>query len=80
MTSKLAILAALALGLVAGIHVPSYVTPEPSSAYECRFGFSPHDSVDFDREWDRWGLEIWRASQRDRHKWITFEAKATGDG
>lgn len=57
----LPILAALALGVVAGFNVQSFVLPQPSSAYECRFEFEPADTEGFDRQWDNAALELSRS-------------------
>lgn len=70
----LAILAALAIG-IAVPNVFSLAVPQPSSAYECRFGVSPAGAEEFDREWSRWGTEVWRATKRG--KWVVVEVVAT---
>lgn len=72
------ILAALALGVFAFSNVCSFALPASSSAYECRFGVSPADAQEFDAEWDRWGLEVWKATKRN--KWVTVEVVATPEG
>lgn len=56
----LSIFAALALGVVAGSNVCSLALPGRSSAYECRFGFSPADVEEFDRQWDHAALAMRR--------------------
>lgn len=70
----LPILAALALGVVAGSTVFSFLKAEPSSVYESRFEFEPADSEWFDRQWDLAAVEMRRNVTAG--KWYEVRVKA----
>lgn len=80
MTRNLAILAALALGVFAFSNVFSLAVPQPSSAYEDSFGFSPRDDDGFDAEWRKAGAAVIRAAKDQRRKWYTVRLVVEGDG
>ena len=77
MTRILAILAALAIG-IAVPNVFSLAVPQPSSAHESRFGFSPNDDDGFDSAWDREGASVIRKAKDQRRKWYTVRLVVEG--
>jgi len=64
-----------ALVIFTGSHVSSLALPRDRTAYQDRFGFSPHDDDGYDREVDKLRRAVIRYAKDRRAKWYTYHVK-----